>query len=214
MAMAQRKAAYHHGDLRRALVAVALDRVRRDGAEAFSLREAARDVGVTSGAAYKHFADRDALLGATAAEGFKLLAARTQRATAGLNAEERLAASGRAYIDFASDEPRLFKLMFSRFGAWQECDTGAARAAGPHEPDAPPPAFEQLRQAVAEVTRVAPEAVDPDLLAAAWSLVHGAASLITDGVWTKRDPRAAAALRASRRLFAPAPAARSESRKR
>ena len=54
-------------DLRSALVALAMDHVRRDGAESFSLREAARDAGVTSGAAYKHFADKDQLLAAVAA---------------------------------------------------------------------------------------------------------------------------------------------------
>ena len=83
-----KKEAYHHGDLRSALVALALERVRRGGTESFSLREAARDAGVTSGAAYKHFADKDELLAAVAAEALLLLAKRTQKATEGLKGKE------------------------------------------------------------------------------------------------------------------------------
>ncbi|HBR48199.1 MAG TPA: hypothetical protein DEA80_25285, partial [Afipia sp.] len=109
-----KKEAYHHGDLRSALVALAMERVRKGGAENFSLREAARDAGVTSGAAYKHFADKDELLAAVAAEALNLLAHRTQKATTGLKGKERLHAAAMAYIDFASAEPRLFRPAFSR----------------------------------------------------------------------------------------------------
>src|SRR5882757_9645385 len=135
-----KKEAYHHGDLRSALVALALERVRRGGAESFSLREAARDAGVASSAAYKHFADKDELLAAVAAEALKLLAHRTQKATSGLKRKERLHAAAMAYIDFASAEPRLFRLAFSRFGV-----------GGRTEADDIPSAFEQLRVAVAGV---------------------------------------------------------------
>ncbi len=111
------KATYHHGDLESALVAVALERVRRGGAENFSLREAAREVGVTPGAAYNHFTDKDQLLAAVGAEAQKLLARRTLKATAGLSGAKRVEAVGRAYIEFASAEPRLFRLAFSRISA-------------------------------------------------------------------------------------------------
>src|ERR1700694_6082573 len=98
---------YQHGDLRRALVAIGLTRVRAGGAEAFGLRDAARSAGVTPGAAYKHFADKEALLVAIAEEGFDLLAERTLRATLGKSGKESPSAVGPAYIDFASAEPRL-----------------------------------------------------------------------------------------------------------
>lgn len=192
-----KKEAYHHGDLRSALVALALERVRKDGAESFSLREAARDAGVTSGAAYKHFADKDQLLTAVAAEALKLLAKRSLKATAGLHGTKRLAAAGRAYIDFASAEPMLFRLGFSRFGVSKH------RCPERTDDEAIPSAFEQLRMAAAEVQPDPTRPVDPDVLALAWSVVHGAASLISDGMWKKNDPRAEGALRMAFKGIAP-----------
>ncbi|MFZ5731238.1 MAG: TetR/AcrR family transcriptional regulator [Pseudomonadota bacterium] len=186
-----KKDTYHHGDLRSALVEVALERVRRGGIDQFSLREAAREVGVTSGAVYKHFADKDQLLAAVAGEALSLLAKRSFKATAGLEGAARLHAAARAYIDFASAEPLLFRLAFSRFGAiGGEC---APQGDGGTIPSA----FEQLRMAVAGVRADPRTQVDTDVLAFAWAIAHGAASLISDGMWKKNDPRAEAALRLS-----------------
>lgn len=187
-----KKEAYHHGDLRSALVALALERVRRGGTESFSLREAARDAGVTSGAAYKHFADKDELLAAVATEALGLLAKRTQKATSGLKGKERLRAAAMAYIEFASAEPRLFRLAFSRFGSDSRAET-----------DGIPGSFEQLRIAVADVQSAPDKPVDPDTLALAWAVAHGIASLISDGMWKKNDPRVEAALRLSFKGIAP-----------
>jgi AcrR family transcriptional regulator len=181
-----KKESYHHGDLRSALVALALDYVRKNGPESFSLREAAREAGVTSGAAYKHFADRDELLTAVATEALALLAQRSQKATAGLTGRKRLHASALAYIDFAAAEPRLFRLAFSRFGS-----------DGKTEKDGVPGAFTQLRLAVGELQNDPGKPVDPDALALAWAVAHGIASLISDGMWKKNDPRVEAALRLS-----------------
>jgi AcrR family transcriptional regulator len=187
-----KKESYHHGDLRGTLVDLALQLVRKGGAESFSLREAARDAGVTSGAAYKHFADKDELLAAVAAEALALLAKRTLKATSGLKGKERLHEAAMAYIDFASSEPLLFRLAFSRFGS-----------DGKTEKDGVPGAFEQLRLAVAELQTNPGKPVDPDALALAWAVAHGIASLISDGMWTKNDPRVAAALRLSFKGIAP-----------
>lgn len=189
---AAKKEGYHHGDLRSALVALALERVRKGGAESFSLREAARDAGVTSGAAYKHFADKDQLLAAVAAEALTLLAHRSQKATSGLKGKERLYASAMAYIDFAAAEPRLFRLAFSRFGS-----------DGKTEKDGVPSAFTQLRLAVNELQTEPAKPADPDALALAWAVAHGIASLISDGMWKKTDPRVEAALRLSFKGIAP-----------
>jgi AcrR family transcriptional regulator len=182
-----KKGEYHHGDLRDALIAYALGRVRSEGVEAFSMREAARAAGVSSGAAYRHFSEKDGLLVAVAQEGFKLLAEKTAKATTGTSGPERLRAIGNAYITFASDDPNLFRLMFS-----QMC-MGAAKAIGPGD-SAVPSALNQLRAALAEVTRTESASVDESLLAVAWSTAHGAASLICDGVWTRDDPKAHAAV--------------------
>ncbi len=187
-----KKETYHHGDLRTALVALALERVRKGGAESFSLREAARDAGVTSGAAYKHFADKDELLSAVAAEALVLLAHRSQKATSSLKGKERLHASAMAYIDFAAAEPRLFRLAFSRFGS-----------DGKTEKDGVPSAFAQLRLAVNELQPDPGKPSDPDALALAWAVAHGIASLISDGMWKKNDPRVEAALRLSFKGIAP-----------
>lgn len=189
---AAKKESYHHGDLRSTLVALALERVRKGGAESFSLREAARDAGVTSGAAYKHFADKDELLSAVAAEALTLLAHRSQKATSGLKGKERLHVSAMAYIDFAATEPRLFRLAFSRFGS-----------DGKTEKDGVPSAFAQLRLAVTELQTDPGKPIDPDVLALAWAVVHGIASLISDGMWKKNDPRVEAALRLSFKGIAP-----------
>jgi AcrR family transcriptional regulator len=178
---------YHHGGLRQALIDYALGRVRSDGVEAFSLREAARAAGVSSGAAYRHFSEKDSLLIAVAQEGFKLLAEKTAKATTGTSGPERLRAIGHAYITFASDDPSLFRLMFS-----QMC-MGAAKTAAPSEM-AIPSALNQLRAALAEVTGTDSASVDENLLAVAWSTAHGAASLICDGVWTRDDKKAHAAV--------------------
>ncbi|MBN8617163.1 MAG: helix-turn-helix transcriptional regulator, partial [Deltaproteobacteria bacterium] len=72
--------AYHHGDLRNSLVEEAVRVVEREGLEAFSLREVARRVGVSANAAYRHFADKDALLGAVASHGLGVLARRMREA--------------------------------------------------------------------------------------------------------------------------------------
>jgi AcrR family transcriptional regulator len=185
-ATASPRRSYHHGDLRRSLIDVALAHVRRGGLEHFSLREAAREAGVTVGAIYKHFADREALLAEAALEGFVRLAAVTANATAKTHGEARLLAVGQAYVSFASQDPHLFRLMFSRLGM--------QRARSPLG-DGMRGAFDQLRSAIAEVLNLAAKDVDDDLLAMAWSIAHGSSSLISDGVWKPNDKRAEIAMR-------------------
>ncbi len=68
------KPAYHHGDLKSALITAALAAVEQDGPDAVSLRDLAQSLGVSRAAPYRHFADRDALLAAVAAQGFEDLA--------------------------------------------------------------------------------------------------------------------------------------------
>ncbi len=191
----KKRRSYHHGDLRSVLVQAAFKRVRRDGVENFSLREVAREVGVAPAAAYNHFADRNQLLAAVAVEAQILLARRTLEATSGLTGVKRLEIVGRAYIKFACDEPSLFRLLFSRPGEGSLRDSYKI-AAG----ESIPSSYEQLRTAVAEVRPDMRKPVDEDVLALAWSVAHGAASLISDGVWQSNDPRADAALRLAREL--------------
>lgn len=105
--------AYHHKDLKNALIAAAFAVVERDGAEAVSLRELATQVGVSRAAPYRHFADRDALLAAVAARGFDDLCIVYSTALAGVGTgRERLNAALVAYLDFAVRRRRLHALMF------------------------------------------------------------------------------------------------------
>jgi AcrR family transcriptional regulator len=110
---APRRRTYHHGDLRRALVDAAKAIVAEQGAEAFTLREAARRVGVNHRAVYRHFADKDAVLAALAEEGFQTLVAEARAAIEReRNGDARLLAMGRAYVAFAATHPAFFRVMF------------------------------------------------------------------------------------------------------
>ena len=105
--------AYHHGDLRAALLKAAAAKIERSGYENLSLRELAESLGVSRAAPYRHFADRRALLAALAAEGFDDLTAIHRKAIAGgRTPQARLAAAGRGYLAFAAERPQLFRLMF------------------------------------------------------------------------------------------------------
>jgi AcrR family transcriptional regulator len=107
------KSTYHHGNLAHALVEAALKLVEHGGAEAVSLRDLAQSLGVSRAAPYRHFADRDVLLATVAARGFEDLNALYETALAGPgNGRARLRAAGRAFFDFATGRPGLYRLMF------------------------------------------------------------------------------------------------------
>jgi AcrR family transcriptional regulator len=107
--------AYHHGNLRSALLERAQRTVRERGVQALSLRELARDAGVSHGAPRRHFPDRDALLDALAMSGFERLGRELERAVraAGPGAEARLHALAQAYVAFATTDAALLELMFA-----------------------------------------------------------------------------------------------------
>ena len=106
---------YHHGNLRSALLQRAWDVVDEEGAaDALSLRQLARDVGVSHGASARHFRDKAALLDALAALGFaRMNAALTDASTRPGPFSERFAAAGRAYVGFAVSHPAVLAVMYS-----------------------------------------------------------------------------------------------------
>ena len=112
----RKKTAYHHGDLREALILAAHRLIAERGPEDFTLADACRLAGVSTAAPYRHFADRGALVEAVALRGFDLLAQRTRGARDGhpLGSVEAIVAMGQAYVHFAEAEPALFRLMFGR----------------------------------------------------------------------------------------------------
>jgi AcrR family transcriptional regulator len=104
---------YHHGNLREALLLGAVRVIAEVGPAAFTLREVARRAGVSHNAPYRHFRDKDAILAAVAAQGFRELT-RAMREAAGkkVNALEKLKQSGLAYVAFAVRRPEHFTVMF------------------------------------------------------------------------------------------------------
>jgi AcrR family transcriptional regulator len=108
-----KKRAYHHGDLRHALLKAAAAEIERSGYESLSLRELAASLGVSRSAPYRHFADREQLLAALATQGFVELRQRYEERSAASTPAARLRACGHAYLQLAAKRPQLFRLMFA-----------------------------------------------------------------------------------------------------
>src|SRR6201992_4551146 len=105
---------YHHGSLRSALIEASIALAREGGPDRVILREAARVPGVSHSAAYRHFADREALLAEVSRHARSELAAQMRRRVARAKGpRQRLRAVGMAYIDFALTEPGLFRTAFT-----------------------------------------------------------------------------------------------------
>jgi len=176
------RAHYHHGDLPAALKQAAVALIARDGVESFSLREAAAAVGVSPSAAYRHYADKAALLSEIADDAFAELADRFESAmarTAGRDAEAaraRFLAQGHAYVRFALEQPERFHVMFGRYGAGRPAAPAEPRS---HQRDP----FSLLSQALDDLRStgvIAPERREGAELIA-WSAIHGLASLLVAG---------------------------------
>jgi AcrR family transcriptional regulator len=165
---------YHHGDLKNALRAAGSALLARHGAQGLSLREIAVAAGVSHTAAYRHFADKEALLADLAEEGFRRLAQinRETMATTQGGPLAQLAACGRAYVRFGLEQPQLLQLMF-----------GPALPDGSAHPGLRA-ASEDLAQTLAGIVAAGQENGEiravplGDVTLAAWSLVHGLALLI------------------------------------
>lgn len=169
---------FHHGNLRVELMDRAETVLRERGVEALSLRELARDAGVSHGAPRSHFADRGALLDALAERGFDHLNAALQAALQrddGLPA--RLRAAANAYVGFAVGEPALLDLMYAA--------KVEARGDGVH--DAATRLFATMSSLIAEGVDagvLTPAATDGDVVRFTMlvsALFQGIASLVTSG---------------------------------
>jgi len=179
------KGRYHHGDLRHALVEAAAELVARHGVEAFSLREAAREVGVSPAAAYRHFEDKAALLKAVAADGMGRLAVAMEKALARVagtpgspaHAAASLMAVGEAYVEFAVKQPDRFRVMF---GPWchGEVMEEMPPEAAPLGRDPYQILIDTLDGLVAAGAIGAAARVGAEVTA--WSGVHGLAALLVD----------------------------------
>lgn len=106
---------YHHGDLPRALIDAALELIAEAGADTFTLREAARRVGVNHRAVYRHFADKESLLATIAIEGLRGLVGEVEgdlAALSGATPRQRLLAVVRAYLRYAVSHPAHYRVTF------------------------------------------------------------------------------------------------------
>jgi AcrR family transcriptional regulator len=167
--LATLKTGYHHGDLRTALIDAGLALTRTGGPEALTIREATRRAGVSPNAAYRHFADREALLGEVASAIQHRMAARMQGSSRRRGAEDQLRAVGMGYIKFALDEPGWFTVAF--FGAVNPDETAGA-----------PPylALVDALDAMVAAGVLTPERRDGAEWPC-WSAVHGFAELVLHG---------------------------------
>lgn len=170
---------YHHGDLRPALLRASRAVVESEGVGALTFRAVAKRVGVSHAAPAHHFADKSELLATIAAQGFDELTAAMSEALQGAGCETdaitRLNATGVAYVAFAAQHPKLFRLMFGR-------EMAVCTAACLAESSAR--AYAVLESAAREVLCTQGEAERAELevlIASAWSLVHGMSMLWLDG---------------------------------
>jgi len=173
------------GDLRDALVAYARRATSSGVIDAMSLRAAARDLGVSSGAVYRHFCDKDALLKAIAHEGFLQLRAAFFAirgegcvATSPQQAVVRAFLMGRAFVGFAYDNPTLWRMMFGRIGVMCRED---------HSHDTEMTRYTML-DCTAENCRdlynmgALPAPPQIEDVRFVWSAIHGAAGLAQSGL--------------------------------
>jgi AcrR family transcriptional regulator len=176
---------YHHGRLREALVDAGVALARELGPEAVILRAAARAAGASHNAAYRHFADRDELLRAVCERCMSKLATLMEQRIAATAADAdpvefawgRLGALGRAYVEFATTEPGWFRTAFAVPRTTHAFAPGEGVGPGGLGP------YDLLGARLDELVDVGamPPQRRPGAEYAAWSAVHGLATLVNDG---------------------------------
>jgi AcrR family transcriptional regulator len=176
---------YHHGDLRRALVAAATELLASQGPHGVTLREAARRAGVSQAAPYRHFASKEALLAAVAEESFAALARALAEArdAGGRDAAGRLRRLAAAYVEFAAAHPSTYRLMWSPVPSGAAFPGLRARAG-----EAASVLFEVV-QTLASPAESRAEVVRP-LALVVWAQLHGLAGLIIDQQLPRELPEA------------------------
>ncbi|HTB92954.1 MAG TPA: TetR/AcrR family transcriptional regulator [Candidatus Sulfotelmatobacter sp.] len=171
----RRSKPYHHGNLREELLEAAIRLIAEVGPTAFTLREVARRAGVSHNAPYRHFRDRDDLLAAVAAQGFRELTEAMIAAAEGhSDSLDRLKRAGLGYVTFALRRPQHFTVMF---------DAPMSRRKYPESSEAAERAFGTLLGFVAscqDAGRLLP-GDSRQMALLAWTMVHGIAKLAITG---------------------------------
>jgi AcrR family transcriptional regulator len=176
---------YHHGDLRNALVGAGIALAREGGPEALVLRE------VSAAAAYHHFASHEDLVQAVKEQSLNLLAERMRAAIAEAEsapdpaeaARSQVRALGAAYLQFAAEEPGLYRVTFGPRGRWP-----AAGTSGPEPAETGP--FRLLAAALDELAAADPGVAErrPGLEYVVWAAVHGIAVFLLEGPLVTAGP--------------------------
>jgi AcrR family transcriptional regulator len=166
---------YHHGNLREALLEAAIRLIAEVGPTAFTLREVARRAGVSHNAPYRHFRDRDDLMAAVAAQGFReLTRAMVEAAAQRSDALDRLKCAGLGYVTFALRRPEHFTVMF---------DAPISKHKHPDSAAASEQAFGTLVGLVksSQDAGQLPSRDSHQMALLAWTMVHGIAKLAITG---------------------------------
>lgn len=175
---------FHHGDLRNSLIQLALTELEKLGVEQLSLRELAKSLGVSRAAPYRHFENKEALLQNLAEIGVEQLGNAYMRvANKEASAVDRLRLACKAYIDFATEKPELYRLIFSGDLDWPDI----FEINNQYEDSKTTLNYSENSFGFFEnLVSAAVESNDPKTVRnatlVAWSLFHGYAKLKMDGI--------------------------------
>lgn len=178
----RRKGAYHHGDLRDALVQATRQLVEERGAENFTLADACRIAGVSTAAPYKHFQDKDEILRELIVQGFDRMSRLRKEAMAPFadGSQDSIVAMGRSYLAFARSEPAIFRLMFGQNPRLKSAESVQAHGQA---------CFSGVIEDVAKFCAINGIQGDARVLALElWTFVHGVACLEIDEDYAKVAP--------------------------
>lgn len=184
----ERTAAPAADDQRSQILLAAVRAIEEGGLADVSMREVARRAGVSHQLPYHYFTDREGILAAVAQAGFELLRERFRKAVgADGTGADKLAAAGRAYVEFACDHPAHFRVMFRQDFVTMENHADAQASAES--------CFALLPLMIQEAIEDGlPAHPNPQaLVVMAWSVAHGLACLLLDGPLANKLPDAAGA---------------------
>ena len=173
---------YHHGNLKVALLQAAVELIRETSVEKLSLRALARKVGVSQTAPYRHFKDKNHLLVEIAKDTFaEMVMVTTKELNPQQTPPQNVCNCGRAYLQYAIDNPERYKLVF-----------GPSIENRENYPDL----MEAGMSSFAVLMNLVEQGIDsgdfldhcPKLLAnACWTSMHGFASLAIDGFYQRQE---------------------------
>jgi len=169
--LAKPQDAYHHGDLRTALIAAAREALETSAPDAISLKSLALRLGVSQPAPYRHFQSRDALLAAVAADGFVRFREALLRARETAPEGQHFLRSCLAYLEFGRANRGVYRLMFASSLLHSANDEPLGQASSA--------AFDFLVEGTAR--GVPPDRVYP-MAVWIWSTLHGLVMLEAEGI--------------------------------